>query len=75
MGGKLLKKRICSSRSKFFPLRVDPILEWIIHPGKQSKSHKPCFFFVIKMVDYKEVYTYTVVALTFEVINICCFKL
>ena len=22
--GKLLEKRICSSRSKFFPLRVDP---------------------------------------------------
>ena len=24
LGGQLLKKRICSSRSKFFPLRVDP---------------------------------------------------
>ena len=24
-GGQLLKKRICSCRSKFFPLRVDPI--------------------------------------------------
>ena len=24
--GHLIKERICSSRSKFFPLRVDPIL-------------------------------------------------
>ena len=26
-GGQLLKERLCSLKSKFFPLRVDPVLE------------------------------------------------
>ena len=47
-GGQLFKERICSSRSKFFPLRVDPILEELCCPWKQSGSHKSCFE---KMVD------------------------
>ena len=33
--GQLLKKRICSSRSKFFPLTVDPILKGL-HESKQE---------------------------------------
>ena len=39
--GHLIKKRICSHRSKFFPLRVDPISE---HrpPGMQTGSHENC---------------------------------
>ena len=32
--GQLLKQRICS-RSKFFLLRVDPFVEWLLHPGKE----------------------------------------
>ena len=39
--GHLIKKRICSHRSKFFPLRVDPIS---VHrpPGMQTGSHENC---------------------------------
>ena len=33
-GGQLLKERICSYRSKFFPLRVDTILEGVCCSGK-----------------------------------------
>ena len=29
-------KRICSHRSKFFPLRVDPTLQGLFHPGKKT---------------------------------------
>ena len=32
--GQLVKKRICSRRSKFFPLRVDHILKGLHCPGK-----------------------------------------
>ena len=35
--GQLLKKRICSFRSKFFVLIVDPIMEGLCCPGKQVK--------------------------------------
>ena len=38
--GQHLKERICSPRSKFFPLRVDPILKGLHCPGKQTGSHK-----------------------------------
>ena len=41
--GQLLKKRICSFRSKFFPLRVDPILKGLLCPENQTGSHKSCF--------------------------------
>ena len=36
--GHLLEGRICSPRSKFFPLRVDPNLDEFHHPGKQTGS-------------------------------------
>ena len=39
---QLIKERICSQRSKFFPLRVVPILKGACHPGKQSGSHNSC---------------------------------
>ena len=35
--GQLLKERICSPRSKFFPLRVDHILEGL---GRASSSRE-----------------------------------
>ena len=38
--GQLLKERICSHRSKFFLLRVDPILEALRYPGEKTGSHK-----------------------------------
>ena len=38
--GQLLKERICSCRSKFFPLTVDPISEGLCHPGKKTRSYK-----------------------------------
>ena len=47
-GGQLLKERICSCRSKFFPLTVDPIksrishLEELILPQKERGSHHSC---------------------------------
>ena len=40
--GLLLKERICSHRSKFFPLSVDFIVEQLGHQGKQTGSHKSC---------------------------------
>ena len=42
-GGQLLKERICSCGSKFFPLREDPIFAGHYHPGTQIGSHKSCF--------------------------------
>ena len=30
-------ERICSTRSKFFPLRVDPILDGLCHPGNHQE--------------------------------------
>ena len=41
-GCQLLKKRICSSRSKFCPLIVDSILEGFC-PWKQTESNKSYF--------------------------------
>ena len=37
--GLLLKERICSSWSKFFPLIVNPSLEGLCQLGKQTGSH------------------------------------
>ena len=48
--GQLLKERICSSRSKFFPLRVDLILEGHI---KQTETYESCSPFV-KMAEKSE---------------------
>ena len=41
-GGHLLKQIICSSGSKFFPLRVTPILEGLHLPRKHIGTHKNC---------------------------------
>ena len=38
--GQLLKERICSKGSKFFPLKVDLILHRLYHPGKETGCHK-----------------------------------
>ena len=40
--GHLIKERICSRRSKFFPLRVDPIFGRLRPPGKHTGSHENC---------------------------------
>ena len=40
--GHLIKERICSHWSKFFPLRVDPILGRLYPPGKQTGSQENC---------------------------------
>ena len=40
--GQLLKKRICSPRSKFFPLRVGPVLEGLDCQGKRTGNHESC---------------------------------
>ena len=42
-GDQVLKERICSARSKFFLLRVDPNFERLGQPRKQMRSHKSCF--------------------------------
>ena len=39
---QLLKERICSWRSKFLLVRVDPILEELQCPGKQTKNNMNC---------------------------------
>ena len=39
-GSQLLKERICSSRSKFFPLRVGSFLDVIFTTGKHMESQK-----------------------------------
>ena len=44
--GQLLKKRICSPRSKFFPLRVDPILK-----GLHNKQEVTNFFPVVEAIE------------------------
>ena len=41
--GQLLKERICSYRSKFFPLRVDLLLERLHLQGKQTGSQETYF--------------------------------
>ena len=48
-GNELLKKRICSHRSKFFPLRVDPILEVFFIPKSKQKSKKKLLPFIYLM--------------------------
>ena len=40
MEGQLLKARICSTRSKFFPLGENPILEGLCPPDSKHKSLK-----------------------------------
>ena len=40
--GKLLKERICSCRSKFFLLRVSPIVERLHCPGNQTGTCQNC---------------------------------
>ena len=40
--GKLLKERICSSRSKFFPLRADPYFKIFLYPEKHIESRICC---------------------------------
>ena len=40
---QLLKERICSQRSKFFPLRVDPFLKRLRCQGKHTGNHESCF--------------------------------
>ena len=42
---QLLKERICSHRSKFFPLRVDPVLEELCNWGSRQEVAKPVSFF------------------------------
>ena len=37
--GQILKKSICSRQSKLFPIKIDPVLERLCPPGKQSGSH------------------------------------
>ena len=39
-GDQLLKERICSLWSKFFPLRVDPILKRTSFASKQTGCHR-----------------------------------
>ena len=45
-GSQLFKERICSCRSKFFPVRVDTFSEGFQHSGKQTGSHKGFLFFL-----------------------------
>ena len=40
--GLLSKERICSSWTKFFPLRVNSSLEGLRQLGKQTGSHENC---------------------------------
>ena len=40
--GHLIKERICSHQSKFFPLRVDLIFGSLFPPGKQTGSQENC---------------------------------
>ena len=52
ISGQLLKKRICSHRSKFFPLRVDPIkyFERAALSMKANRKSQKLFPFV-KMIE------------------------
>ena len=50
---QLLKERICSGRSKFFPLRVDPNLIRFSFSRKLNRKPQSLFFFV-KMVENVE---------------------
>ena len=42
LGVNSLRKEF-APMSKFFPLRVDPIMKRLHCPGKQTGSHKSCF--------------------------------
>ena len=44
--GQLLQERICSHRSKFFPLRDDPSLEVLRHIRKANRKSLKLFAFV-----------------------------
>ena len=61
--GQLSKERICSSRSKLFLLRVDPILEGFHPLEKHIESHKSCFPFLQKQKNMK-LYPYTLEVFT-----------
>ena len=41
--GQLLKKKNCSARSKFLPIREDPTLKGLYCPGEQIISPRSCF--------------------------------
>ena len=41
--GQLIKERLCSLKSKFFPLLVDPIFGAFVIQEKQTKSKKKIF--------------------------------
>ena len=53
---QLLNERICSYRSKFFPLRVDSI--WIGFIAKESKENITKVVPLCKNSGNKEVYSY-----------------
>ena len=59
--GQFLKKRICSPKSKFFPLRVDPIWKGLHCPGRQTGSHKNCFL-LLKGQKNMLVYPFTLIS-------------
>ena len=41
-GGQLLQEIICSTRSKFFPIKEDILLAKFHHPRKKTEFHKFC---------------------------------
>ena len=47
--------RICSNGSKFFLSRIDPSLERLFRPGKETGSHKKLFPLVIMVVKHGRV--------------------
>ena len=48
-GGQLIKERICSSRSKFFTLRVDPISESLLRSRREKVILSQKVFAFVKM--------------------------
>ena len=56
-GGQLLKERICSQRSKFFPLRVDQLLE-LCSIGKQTELHEKLLNFADMMEKHGGIYSH-----------------
>ena len=57
-GGQLFKERICSCRSKSFPLRIDPFFEGFTCQGKQTSSHKVVS--LLKKMNKHGVYLYII---------------
>ena len=57
-GGQLLKKRICSCRSKFFPSRVDPF--WMGYFSQESKQEITKVVALYKIAEKMEVYSFTI---------------